>query len=79
MAYANALMGAQIVQRNTRKDPQEATARWIVASTGVVITLLLGLVNDEGVFHSAGSDWGTRALVATVVLGLLSTGSARHN
>src|SRR6185312_5808888 len=55
VVYANALMDTEIGQRNARKDSQEATARWIVASTGIVMTLLLGLAKDEGVFSSSAS------------------------
>ncbi len=72
VAYANALMDTEIGQRNTRKDSQEATARWIVASTGIVMTLLLGLANDEGVFSSSASGVARAALVATVALGSLT-------
>jgi hypothetical protein len=71
VAYANALMDTESGQRNTRKDSQEATARWIVASTGIVMTLLLGLAKDEGVFSSSASGVARVALVATVALGIL--------
>jgi hypothetical protein len=40
-----------------------------VASTGVVITLLLGLAKDEGAFSSSAPVVGRVALVATVALG----------
>jgi hypothetical protein len=72
VAYANALMDTEIGQRNARKDSQEATARWIVASTGIVLTLLLGLAKDEGVFSSSASVLARVALVATVALGTLT-------
>ena len=72
VAYANALMDTEIGQRNARKDSQEATARWIVASTGIVMTLLLGLAKDEGVFSSSASGVARAALVATVALGSLT-------
>ena len=72
VAYANALMETEIAQRNERKNSQEGTARWIVASTGVVITLLLGLAKDEGVFSSSASVPARVALVATVALGGLA-------
>ncbi len=76
VAYASALMETEIGQRNARKDSQEATARWIVASTGVVTTLLLGLAKDEGVFSSSAPVVGRVALVATVALGGLAAGCA---
>ena len=76
VAYANALMDTEIGQRNARKDSQEATARWIVASTGIVMTLLLGLAKDEGVFSSSASVLARAALVATVALGGLTAGCA---
>jgi hypothetical protein len=76
VAYANALMDTEIGQRNARKDSQEATARWIVASTGIVMTLLLGLAKDEGVFSSSASVLARVALVATVALGSLAAGCA---
>ena len=69
-------MDTEIGQRNTRKDSQEATARWIVASTGIVMTLLLGLAKDEGVFSSSASVLARAALVATVALGGLTAGCA---
>lgn len=69
-------METEIAQRNSRKDSQENTARWIVASTGVVITLLLGLAKDEGVFTSGAPVIGRVALIATVVLGGLAAGCA---
>ena len=72
VAYANSLMDTEIGQRNARKDSQEGTARWIVASTGVVLTLLLGLAKDEGVFSSSASVAARAALVATVALGSLT-------
>ena len=76
VAYASALMETEIGQRNARKDSQEATARWIVASTGVVMTLLLGLAKDEGVFSSSAPVVGRVALVVTVALGGLAAGCA---
>jgi hypothetical protein len=72
VAYANSLMETEIAQRNARKDSQEGTARWIVASTGLLVTLLLGLAKDEGVFSSSAPAVGRAALVATVALGGLS-------
>ncbi len=72
VAYANALMDTEIGQRNARKDSQEATARWIVASTGIVMTLLLGLAKGEGVFSSSASGLARGALVATIALGTLT-------
>jgi hypothetical protein len=72
VAYANSLMETEIAQRNARKDSQEGTARWIMASTGLLVTLLLGLAKDEGVFSSSASVVGRIALVATVALGGLA-------
>lgn len=72
VAYANSLMETEIAQRNARKDSQEGTARWIVASTGLLVTLLLGLAKDEGVFSSSAPVVGRIALVATVLLGGLA-------
>jgi hypothetical protein len=72
VSYANSLMETEIAQRNARKDSQEGTARWIVASTGLLVTLLLGLAKDEGVFNSSAPVVGRVALVATVLLGGLA-------
>lgn len=55
MSFANALLETEISQRNARKDAQENTARGVIITAGLVLTLLLGLANDAGLF-SAGTS-----------------------
>lgn len=67
--FANALLETEIAQRNARKDAQENTARGVIVTAGLVLTLLLGLANDAGLFSRGSSVVGRVALVATVLLG----------
>lgn len=69
VSFANALLETEIAQRNARKDAQENTARGVIVTAGLVLTLLLGLANDAGLFSSRTSLVARIALVATVVLG----------
>jgi hypothetical protein len=76
VAFANALIETEIAQRNARKDAQENTARGVIVTAGLVLTLLLGLANDAGVFSSKASIVARIALVATVLLGAGSAACA---
>jgi hypothetical protein len=72
VAAASALLETEIAQRNSRKDAQENTARGLIVTAGLVLTLLLGLANGSGVFSSMTSIVARVALLATVVLGAAS-------
>jgi hypothetical protein len=76
VAFANSLLETEISQRNARKDAQENTARGLIVTAGVVLTLLLGLANDAGLFLAKTSIVAKIALVATVFLGALAAASA---
>ena len=69
VAFANSLLETEISQRNARKDAQENTARGLIVTAGVVLTLLLGLANNAGLFSSKTSIVAKVTLVVTVVLG----------
>lgn len=72
VAYAHSLLQAEEEQRNRRKESQEATARWMVATVGVVLTLLVGLAKDEGVFSSTAPLIAKGAFIAVGVFGILT-------
>ena len=61
VAFANDLLETEIAQRNSRKDAQENTARGVILSSGLVLTLLLGLAKDAGLFSP-----GTSGIAANV-------------
>jgi len=67
--FANDLLDTEIAQRNARKDAQENTARGVIVSSGLLLTLLLGLAKDAGLFSPDTSVVARIALAATVVLG----------
>lgn len=67
--FANDLLDTEIAQRNARKDAQENTARGVIISSGLLLTLLLGLAKDAGLFSPDTSVVARIALAATVVLG----------
>lgn len=69
VGFANDLLDAEIAQRNARKDAQENTARGVILSAGLVLTLLLGLAKDAGLFAPATSVVAQVALGATMVAG----------
>ena len=69
VGFANDLLDAEIRQRNARKDAQENTARGVILSAGLVLTLLLGLANDAGLFTPTTSVIARIALAATVIAG----------
>jgi hypothetical protein len=69
VGFASSLLEVEIAQRNARKDAQENTARGLIVTAGVVLTLLLGLANDVGLFSSRTSIVARIALVVTVCLG----------
>jgi hypothetical protein len=74
VATANALLETELAHRNGRKDNQENTARGLIVTAGLVLTLLLGLANDAGLFSSRTSIVARVALVVTVVLGAAAAG-----
>ena len=76
VAFANALIETEIAQRNARKGTRRNTARGVIVTAGLVLTLLLGLANDAGVFSSKASIVARIALVATVLLGAGSAACA---
>lgn len=76
VAFANALIETEIAQRNARKDAQENAARGVIVTSGLVLTLLLGLANDAGLFSSKASIIARIALIATVLLGAGAAASA---
>jgi len=69
VAFANDLLDTEISQRNARKDAQENTARGVIVSSGLVLTLLLGLAKDAGLFASDTSVVARIALAATMLAG----------
>ena len=69
IAFANDLLETEIAQRNSRKDAQENTARGVILSSGLVLTLLLGLAKDAGLFSPGASAIARFALAATVIAG----------
>jgi hypothetical protein len=69
VAFAGSLLETEIAQRNARKDAQENTGRGVIVTAGLVLTLLLGLANDAGVFSRGTSVVARAALVATMLLG----------
>jgi hypothetical protein len=73
VAFANSLLETEIAQRNARKDAQENTARGVIVTVGLVLTLLVGLANDAGLFTAGTSIVARIALVGTV---LAAAGSA---
>jgi hypothetical protein len=76
VAFANDLLDTEIAQRNARKDAQENTARGVIVAAGLVLTLLLGLAKDAGLFAPDTSVVARIALAATVVLGALAAACA---
>ena len=76
VAFANDLLDTEIAQRNARKDAQENTARGVIVASGLVLTLLLGLAKDAGLFSPGTSVVARIALAATVVLGALAAACA---
>jgi hypothetical protein len=70
--FADDLLDTEISQRNARKDAQENAARGLIVATGIILTLLLGLARDAGLFIAdapAGARW---ALFATLLVGGIS-------
>jgi len=78
VAFVNAQLATEISQRNARKDAQENTARGLIATAGVLLTLLIGLANDAGVFRHGTSVIAKGSMIATVVLGALAAGCAMY-
>lgn len=68
--YASALLETEIAQRNARKDGLEANARGVIAAAGTVLTLLVGLGKDAGLFDSATPNVVRIALVVTLATGV---------
>lgn len=69
VAFANDLLDAEIAQRTARKEAQENAARNVIVASGLVLTLLLGLSKDAGLFSAENSVASRLALTLTVALG----------
>jgi len=72
----SAVLEFELSQRNSRKDAQENTARGLIVTAGLVLTLLVALANDAGLFSAKTSIVAKIALAATVVLGLGAAGTS---
>lgn len=72
----SAILEFEVSQRNGRKDAQENTARGLIVTAGLVLTLLVGLANDSGLFSAKTSIVAKIALAATVILGLGAAGTS---
>jgi hypothetical protein len=76
LGLANDLLETEITQRNTRKDAQENSARWIVLTVVALMTLLLTLSGKAGILDQQAS-WLSRALfLATLGAGALTAACA---
>jgi hypothetical protein len=69
VTFANELLETEITQRNARKDAQENTARGLIVTAGVVLTLLIGLANDVGLFSARTSPVAKSGLIGTILFG----------
>src|SRR4051794_21943013 len=69
VTFANDLLDTEIAQRNSRQDAQENAARGLIVSSGLVLTLLLGLAKDAGLFAPDTSVVARIALAGTLLAG----------
>jgi hypothetical protein len=76
VGFVSSLLETEIAQRNERKEAQETTARWIVASAGLFLTLLVGLAKDAGIFGAKTTTLAEASFIAAIALGALSAGAA---
>jgi hypothetical protein len=67
VTFAHGLLDDELDRREARKEAQESQARAIIVAGGALMTLLLTLAKDAGVFSSDGPVVGRIALVATLV------------
>lgn len=66
VTFAQDLLDDELDRRETRKEAQENQARAIIVAAGALMTLLLTLATDAGVFSTNGPVIGRIALVATL-------------
>lgn len=66
VTFAHELLDDELDRREGRKEAQENQARAIIVAAGALMTLLLTLAKDAGVFSSDGPLVGRLALVATL-------------
>jgi hypothetical protein len=76
VAFASGLLESEISNRNARKDTQENTARGLVVTAGLVLTLLLGLASGAGLFSAKTSLVARVALIVTVLFAAGAAGCA---
>lgn len=76
VGFVSSLLETEIAQRNERKEAQETTARWIVASAGLFLTLLVGLAKDAGIFGARTTTLAEASFIAAIALGALAAGAA---
>jgi hypothetical protein len=69
VVFASDLLDTEIAQRNARKDAQENTARGLIVTSGLVLTLLLALAKDAELFAPETSAVARIALAATMAFG----------
>jgi hypothetical protein len=67
VAFTHQLLDDELDRREARKESQENQARAIIVAAGALMTLLLTLAKDAGVFSADGPVAARIALVATLV------------
>lgn len=58
--FGNALLDRELDRRDDRKREQESTARGLVVTSGALMTIMLALAKDAGIYQS-GTSWVARA------------------
>jgi hypothetical protein len=76
VGFVSSLLETEIAQRSARKEAQETTARWIVASSGLFLTLLVGLAKDAGIFGPGTTVLAEVSFIAAITLGALAAAAA---
>jgi hypothetical protein len=66
VAFSHELLDEELDRREARKNAQEEQARGIIIASGALMTLLLTLAKDAGVFSPTGPIAARVALVATL-------------
>jgi hypothetical protein len=77
--FGNALLDRELDRRDVRKREQESTARAVVVTSGALMTIMLALAKDAGIYQS-GTSWVARgfflltlaAAVAAAMCGALT-------
>jgi predicted cobalt transporter CbtA len=54
--FGDALLDSELARRDDRKRDPESTARALVVATGALMTILLSLAKDAGMYQ-AGMSW----------------------